>query len=157
MDGAGLYNQRNLGAVPRLLIVPYVVAQTVGKGAADHQRDRRPEERRAQVGAGVVGVRCRSGGRGRGVGVGSGVAVGAGVGVAVGAGVGVGVGVAVAVGSGVRVGVGIDAAVGAAVGAGVAVGVGSGSHAINADSISVMQITINAVFRFPLINFTSGC
>ena len=67
-----------------------------------------------------------------------------------------GVGVAVAVGSGVRVGAGIDVAVGAAVGASVAVGVGSGSHAINAASISVMQITISAVFRFPLINFTSS-
>ena len=68
-----------------------------------------------------------------------------------------GIGVAVAVGSGVRVGMGIDGAVGAAVGAGAAAGVGSGSHAINAASISVMQITINADFRFPLINFTSGC
>ena len=138
MDGAGLYNQRNLGAVPRLLVVPDVVAQAVGKGAANH---------RGIEGQRSVGLRCRR----------SGVAVGAGVGVAVGAGVGVGVGVAVAVGSGVRVGVGIDVAVGAAVGAGVAVGVGSGSHAINAASISVMQITINADFRFPLINFTSGC
>ena len=81
--------------------------------------------------------------------------MGVGSGVAVGSGVGAGVGIAVAVGSGVRVGVRIDVAVGAAVGIGAAVGVGSGAHAINAASISVMQVTTNAGFRPDLISHLS--
>ena len=100
------------------------------------------------------------------MGAGVAVTVGAGLGVAVDTGAEVGVGVtgaAVGVGSGLGVGDGVTSAavgagataVGVAVGSGPAVGVGWEPHPINATSINVMQITMNADFTFALIYLVS--